>query len=121
MITIKSDKNKRRILNNHMKCNNNIERDDFNCLACINGTCTCPLPYYLDGSQCSLKRNYTEPCNSTDHCRDFNPVNLVCRLGSTIPPALQCLCNLTSFWEPCLQQCTTSKRVNTSSAYLLYI
>lgn len=90
-------------------------------LACINGTCTCPLPYYLSANQCLPKRMFTDPCNSTFHCQDFNPFNLICRYGSTIPPVLQCLCNVTSYWEPCFQQCARSKRVKTSSAYFFSI
>ena len=90
-------------------------------LACINGTCTCPLPYYLSANQCFPKRMFTDPCMSTFECQDFNPFNLICRFGSTIPPALQCLCNYTSYWQPCFQQCTRAKRVKISSAYFFSI
>ena len=93
-------------------CFGDLECEDFNYLVCNNGTCGCSYLDYYDGSRCQPKRNYTEPCNYTYYCRDFNPVNLVCRLGATVPPVLQCLCNLSSYWEPCTQQCTVAKKVN---------
>ena len=95
-------------------CFGDLECEDFNYLKCNNGTCGCDYVDYWDGSRCQAKRNYTEPCATTTQCRDFSPVNLVCRLGTAIPISLQCLCNATSFWEECSQRCVTSKKVNHS-------
>ena len=92
-------------------CFGDLECEDFNYLVCNNGTCGCVLIDYWDGTRCQPKRNYTDPCSTTTQCRDFNPVNLICRFGTTVPPVLQCLCNSTSYWEDCTQRCTVSKKV----------
>ncbi len=98
-------------------CFGNLECQDFNYLYCNNGTCGCNYVDYYDGARCQPKRNYTDPCANTTQCRDFNPVDLICQWGDTVPPALQCLCNITSYWEVCTQRCTTSKSVRISSSY----
>jgi hypothetical protein len=92
-------------------CYGNLECQDYNYLYCFNGTCGCNYTDYWDGSRCQAKRNYTDLCAGTYQCRDFSPVNLTCRLGTTATPVLQCLCNITSFWDACLQACVTSKEV----------
>jgi hypothetical protein len=92
-------------------CHGDLECQDFNYLICNNGTCGCSYINYWDGTRCQVKRNYTDPCNYTYECRDFNPVDLICRLGSSVPPEYQCLCNSTAYWDSCLQACVTSKLV----------
>ncbi len=106
---------------NQATCYGNLECQTYNYLQCNNGTCGCNYDAYFDGSLCQPKRNYTDPCTTTTQCRDFNPVDLICRLGSTVPPALQCLCNTSSYWEACTQSCTTSKTVRIfSSRFVRY-
>ncbi|CAF0993516.1 unnamed protein product [Rotaria sordida] len=90
-------------------CYGDLECQDFNYLKCNNSVCRCVYTDYWDVSRCQPKRNYTDPCSITTECRDFSPVNLICRNGTTVPPALQCLCNITSFWDDCLQACVVSK------------
>lgn len=102
-------------------CYGDLECEDFNYLACVNGTCLCSYVDYWDGSRCQPRGNFSEPCNATTPCRDFNPVNLVCRMGATVPPVLQCLCNLTSYWEPCTQICTVSKKVRSFLLFIIFI
>jgi len=92
-------------------CFGDLECQDFNYLVCNNGTCGCSYVDYWDGNRCQVKRNYTDPCDNTTECRDFNPVDLICRLGSSVPQILQCLCNTTAFWEQCQQACVISKGV----------
>jgi hypothetical protein len=92
-------------------CFGDLECQDFNYEVCNDGICGCSYIDYFDGSRCQPKRNYTDPCAATYECRDYSPVDLVCRDGSSIPPELQCLCNITSFWDTCLQACVTSKTV----------
>ncbi len=100
-----------KLTNGASPCFGDLECQDFNYLQCNNGTCGCNYDAYWDGSRCQPKRNYTDPCAGTYQCRDFNPVDLICRLGTTATPVLQCLCNITSFWDACLQACITSKEV----------
>ena len=100
-----------KLSNGQGPCFGDLECQDFNYLQCNNGTCGCNYIDYWDGDRCQPKRNYTDPCDNITQCRDFNPVNLICRMGSTVPPALQCLCNITSFWEDCQQACVVSKQV----------
>ena len=92
-------------------CYGDLECQDFNYLVCNSGTCGCVYTDYWDGNRCQAKRNYTDICASTTQCRDFNPVDLVCRLGTTVPAVLQCLCNSSSYWSACAQICTVTKRV----------
>lgn len=99
---------------NQTTCYGDLECEDYNYLSCVNGTCKCAYTDYWDGNRCQPKRNYTDPCtgsSTTYECRDFSPVNLICRLGDTVPPAYQCLCNTTSYWELCNQRCVVAKKV----------
>jgi len=97
---------------NQTTCFGDLECEDFNYLLCNNGTCGCHYTDYWDGNRCQPKRNYTDPCNSTNECRDFPDVYLVCRMGETLSQAYQCLCNVTSYWEECVQKCIVSKHVS---------
>ncbi|CAF3215606.1 unnamed protein product [Rotaria sp. Silwood2] len=92
-----------KLTNGQSTCFGDLECEDFNYLKCNNGICGCVYTDYWDGSRCQAKRNYTDPCSTTTECRDFSPVNLICRYGTTVPRALQCLCNDTSYWEECVQ------------------
>jgi hypothetical protein len=105
---------------NATTCYGNLECQNYNYLVCLNGTstCLCATTDYWDGSRCQPKRNYTDPCNGTYQCRDYSPVDLVCIYGTTVPPALQCLCNATSFWDQCQQACITTKKVKNSRIFL---
>lgn len=100
-----------KLTNGQTNCSGDLECQDFNYLQCNNGTCGCDYIDYWNGDRCQPKRNYTDPCDNITQCRDFSPVNLICRFGSTAPPALQCLCNITSYWEICQQACVTAKQV----------
>jgi hypothetical protein len=97
--------------NGQSVCYGDLDCQDFNYLYCYNNTCRCSYDAYWDGTRCQPKRNYTDPCDNTTECRDFAPVDLICRAGPSASGALQCLCNITSYWEACLQACTTSKKV----------
>ncbi|CAF0997479.1 unnamed protein product [Adineta steineri] len=90
-------------------CFGDLECQDQNYLKCFNGTCLCTYDHYYNGILCTPKLNYTDPCQNSTMCRDFAPVNLVCRAGPTASHALQCLCNITSYWSDCLQACIVSK------------
>ncbi|UJR31360.1 hypothetical protein I4U23_018854 [Adineta vaga] len=100
----------KKLTNDQSTCYGDLECEDFNYLVCTNGTCKCEYIDYWDGSRCQAKRNYTNPCDNTTQCRDFSPVDLICRPGPTASNALQCLCSLTSYWEDCLQACVVSKK-----------
>jgi hypothetical protein len=110
-----------KLSNSQSPCYGNLECQDYNYLVCNNGICGCSYIDYWDGSRCQVKRNYTDPCDNTTECRDFNPVDLICRLGSTNPAVLQCLCNITSYWDDCLQACVTTKEVRIYYYYLCFI
>ncbi|CAF1137521.1 unnamed protein product [Rotaria sordida] len=103
-----------KLTNGQSPCFGDLECEDFNYLKCNNGTCGCYYTDYWDGSRCQPKRNYADPCSNTYQCRDFSPVNLICRYGTTSPVALQCLCNTTSYWEECVQACLISKKYHES-------
>jgi hypothetical protein len=102
-------------------CFGNLECQDFNYLQCNNGTCGCNYVDYWDGARCQPKRNYTDPCANTTQCRDFSPVNLICRLPLTGPQILECLCSITSFWDVCLQACIVSKQVRLDFSVAFFI
>ena len=60
---------------------------NFN-LVCLNNTCTCPNGYvYID--KCTLKKTYSEQCNSNNYCQVKK--NLVCLNGV-------CSCNSKQYW-----------------------
>ncbi len=109
-----------KLSNGQTTCYGNLECQDFNYLVCNSGTCGCAYTDYWDGSRCQPKRNYTDPCVATYQCRDFNPVDLICIMGSTVPPALQCLCNSSSYWDTCLQACTVSQGVRIYYVFFSY-
>ncbi|CAF2128020.1 unnamed protein product [Rotaria magnacalcarata] len=96
---------------NQSTCYGNLECQDYNYLVCNGTKCACLYTAYWDGSVCQPKRNYTDPCSFTYQCRDFGPVNLICIMGTSVPPTLQCLCNATSFWDDCQQACIVSKKI----------
>ncbi|CAM4949592.1 unnamed protein product [Rotaria socialis] len=96
---------------NQSTCHGNLECQDYNYLVCNGTKCACLYTAYWDGTVCQPKRNYTDPCSFTYQCRDFGPVNLICIMGTTVPPVLQCLCNATSFWDDCQQACVVSKKI----------
>ncbi|CAF4609001.1 unnamed protein product, partial [Rotaria socialis] len=96
---------------NQSTCYGNLECQDYNYLVCNGTKCDCLYTAYWDGTVCQPKRNYTDPCSFTYQCRDFGPVNLICIMGTTVPPVLQCLCNATSFWDDCQQACIVSKKI----------
>ncbi len=102
-------------------CYGDLECEDFDYLYCYNHTCLCAYYDYWDGSRCQPKRNYTDPCANTTQCRDFFPVDLVCRAGPSASGALECLCSLTSYWDSCLQQCVISKTVRILLFFLFKI
>jgi len=109
-----------RLTNGQSTCYGDLECQVYNYLQCNSGTCGCSSINYWDGARCQVKRNYTDPCSNTTECRDFNPVDLICRLGSTVPQTLQCLCNITSFWDDCLQACVTTKEVRIYYYYFFF-
>lgn len=84
-----------------------------------NKTLICDYISYRNGSQCQPKKNYTDSCSDTYECRDFDSVNLVCRVMPIVPPIFHCLCNSTSFWEPCLDRCITTKKVSVSELVIV--
>ena len=99
---------------NQTGCVGDLECDDAVYLICNNGTCECAHDDYWDGSRCQIKRNYTEPCTNSSECRDFSPVNLVCRNGTTSPSTPSCLCPVAPgvwYWNECLQQCAIAHSV----------
>ena len=96
---------------NTSTCYGQLECEDFNYLACVSGVCLCNYTDYYDGSRCQPKRTYLDPCNYTYFCKDYDPVNLVCRIGPA--GSLQCVCNISAYWENCTQRCVTAKKVPT--------
>lgn len=96
---------------NGAPCFGDLECEDFNYLICTNGQCRCNISDYWDGARCQLKRTYLDPCATKNQCQDYNPIDLVCRMGPS--SVLQCVCNPTAYWENCTQRCTTSKGVRT--------
>ncbi|CAF1277377.1 unnamed protein product [Adineta ricciae] len=88
-------------------CFGDMECQDYRYLKCFNGTCLCNYDMYWDGNVCQDKRNHSVGCTNTYECRDFSPVNLICTTTSTGLQA--CLCNISSYWEPCTATCLIAK------------
>jgi hypothetical protein len=112
-----------RLSDGQSPCFGDLECQIYKYLQCNNGTCGCDYTAYWDGNLCQLKRNYTDLCVNTTECRDFSPVDLICRYGTSVPPALQCLCATNAYWDACLQACVTSKYVRIiyfSRFFLIY-